>query len=333
MHVSNRGVGVSTGVGPFSVWTGARYPRLNRITVGGSGGPRYLTESDYNPHAVEMASVTGLDALALTPTGPDDLVGQLNAADKFPKWALVAALSAALLLLGVSAVGNGSVTGGLAVLVLAVLATCSAVIVYRKESIEHLVPVEYTLEGQIPAWSRQMERTWVMLRQLGGAWRIVQSGQVQTLHQHKTNAGASHLINRVGVSFSTAPPKVLVANITAPSVRSGNTTLFFLPDRILLRTGRKWSDVGYNHLRVDVRHQRFIEDGTPPRDAVRVGTTWKYVNKGGGPDRRFKDNRQLPIMLYGRVTLSSSHGLSWILDLSITDTAEALVACLNNHPA
>src|SRR5205085_12261094 len=119
------------------------------------------------------------------------------------------------------------------------------------------------------------------------------------------NAGASHLINRVGASFSTANPKILVANITVPSVKSGSTTLYFLPDRILVRTGRKWSDVGYEHLRVDVHHQRFIEESSTPRDGTQVGTTWKFVNKGGGPDRRFKDNRQLPVMLYGRVTLAS----------------------------
>ena len=26
--------------------------------------------------------------------------------------------------------------------------------------------------------------------------------------------------------------------------------------------------------------------------------TWKYVNKKGDPDKRFKDNRKIPIVLY-----------------------------------
>ena len=155
MHASNRGMGVSTGFGPFSAWTGARYPRLNRITVGGSGGPRYLTERVNDPHAVEMASVAGLDALALAPTGSDDLVNQLNAADKFPKWTLLASLSVLLLIVGVSNLGNGAVATGVTTLLLAALASSLAVVVYRKESIEHLVPVEYTLEGQIPTLGRK----------------------------------------------------------------------------------------------------------------------------------------------------------------------------------
>jgi hypothetical protein len=39
---------------------------------------------------------------------------------------------------------------------------------------------------------------------------------------------------------------------------------------------------------------RLIEEGPVPRDAERIGITWKYVNKGGGPDRRYKNNPQLP---------------------------------------
>ncbi|WP_203842101.1 hypothetical protein [Winogradskya humida] len=279
-----------------------------------------------------MADVTGLDALALTPTGSDDLVIQLNAADKFPKWTLLAVLSVMLLTFGIIDLTDDGMATHLIMLVLAALSIALTVFLYRKESVEHLVPVEYKLEGRIPIWAAEMERTWVSLRQLGGAWRIVESGRVQTLHQHKTNAGASHLIRRVGTSFSTDQPKVLVANITVPSVRSGHTTLYFLPDRVLVRTGRRWTDVGYQHLQVDGHPQRFIEEESPPRDAQQVGTTWKYVNKKGGPDRRFNNNRQLPIMLYGRVTLSSPHGLSWILDLSVTAVADSLASCLNSRP-
>jgi DNA polymerase-3 subunit epsilon len=326
-------MGVSTGLGPISAWTGARYPRLNRITVGGTGGTRYLAEQVYDPHAVEMTSVTGLDALKLAPTASDDLVDQINAADKFPKWALLASLSVLLLIVGISNLGSGALASGVVVLIAAVLATGLTIILYRKESIEHLVPVEYTLEGQIPAWTAQMERTWAALRRLSGSWRLIESGRVRTTHQYKINAGAHHVVSRVAAAFSTANPKVLVTNITVPSVKSGNTTLYFLPDRILVRTGRRWTDVGYRYLRVDVRHQQFIENGTPPRDAKQVGTTWKFVNKSGGPDRRFNNNRQLPVMLYGRVTLTSPHGLSWILDLSVTDIADSLVHSLNGHPA
>ncbi len=34
-----------------------------------------------------------------------------------------------------------------------------------------------------------------------------------------------------------------------------------------------------------------------------VGSTWKYANKGGSRDKRYKDNREIPVMEYGELTL------------------------------
>ena len=47
-----------------------------------------------------------------------------------------------------------------------------------------------------------------------------------------------------------------------------------------------------------------------------VGSTWRYVNRNGGPDRRFKDNAELPVVLYEEIELSSGTGLREVLQLS-----------------
>ena len=88
---------------------------------------------------------------------------------------------------------------------------------------------------------------------------------------------------------------------------------------------------------MEVRHDsslRFLSKatnhlGAPPTDAQCVGTTWQYANKSGGPDRRFKNNRQLPIMLYGRLTLTTPQGLLMVWDFSRPDVAASLADALN----
>ncbi len=65
-----------------------------------------------------------------------------------------------------------------------------------------------------------------------------------------------------------------------------------------------------------------------PADAMVVDTTWRYVNKNGGPDRRFKDNRELPVVQYGRVALTASTGMNNMLSFSNAQAAEVLAACL-----
>ena len=52
------------------------------------------------------------------------------------------------------------------------------------------------------------------------------------------------------------------------------------------------------------------------RDGTVVDRTWRYVNKNGGPDRRFNNNAQLPVMQYGVLVLTSSRGLNIHLNTS-----------------
>jgi hypothetical protein len=57
--------------------------------------------------------------------------------------------------------------------------------------------------------------------------------------------------------------------------------------------------------------------------------TWKYVNKKGGPDKRFKDNRKIPIVLYEDVQFSSPSGLNELIQLSKVDTAQGFKDTIN----
>ena len=66
-----------------------------------------------------------------------------------------------------------------------------------------------------------------------------------------------------------------------------------------------------------------------PRDAERIGNTWKYVNIGGGPDRRYKNNAQLPIMRYGELTLTAPAGIQFHL----TDIQGCSCACRESCPS
>ena len=80
--------------------------------------------------------------------------------------------------------------------------------------------------------------------------------------------------------------------------------------------------------------EQFIEDsGVAPADAVQVGWTWRFVNVKGGPDRRYANNRQLPVMQYGSLYLTSPQGLYWRLQVSRADAAPAVASALSGAPA
>lgn len=100
-------------------------------------------------------------------------------------------------------------------------------------------------------------------------------------------------------------------------------SVFLLPDRVLVLGGRSYAEIAWSDLSVEHHQSRFIEDGPVPKDAPVVDATWKYVNVGGGPDRRYKNNRQLPIMGYGEVVLTSPSGLRVEWEISNPSAATA----------
>jgi hypothetical protein len=83
-------------------------------------------------------------------------------------------------------------------------------------------------------------------------------------------------------------------NLKLPTLKAGKATLYFFPDRLLVYDSGGVGAVAYSDLKVEIEESRFVEDGSVPQDSHQIATTWQYVNKKGGPDRRFSNNRQLP---------------------------------------
>jgi len=153
------------------------------------------------------------------------------------------------------------------------------------------------------------------LRGTGRAWHLEAAGAVT---ERKYHAGATAVVARKGISLAARAIPHLKTNVEIPVIPVGRQLLAFMPDRLLVFDSKAFGAVPYSDLVVDVQPSRFIEAETLPRDAQVVGQTWKYVNKKGGPDRRFKDNRELPVVLYEELRFSSNSGLNEVIQVSRT---------------
>lgn len=116
-----------------------------------------------------------------------------------------------------------------------------------------------------------------------------------------------------------------------PCIPVGKQKLYFFPDRILIIERRSVGAVSYGELYLDCNNTRFVEDGLVPPDTIVVDYTWSYVNKNGGPDRRFKNNRQIPVVLYSELHFHSSTGLNEMIQVSRPDTGKKLKRYLNHY--
>jgi tellurite resistance protein len=132
----------------------------------------------------------------------------------------------------------------------------------------------------------------------------------------KRNAGANALIRRTRTRCTPGSLSGIELNIEPWCVTVGPQQLLFLPDRLLIHEGAQFAAIPYERLVSESASLRFIEEEGIPGDSRQVDTTWRFVNKSGGPDRRFNNNRQIPVLEYGRLTLSSESGMTVLLQCS-----------------
>lgn len=149
----------------------------------------------------------------------------------------------------------------------------------------------------------------------------------------KRNAGAEALVRATDIRYSVGVPPRVACSLSVPILPAGREALYFFPDRLLVFSAGRFGAVSYADLHASAETTRFIEHSVRPRDATPVDTTWRFVNKGGGPDRRFRDNRQLPIYLYGALSLESGTGLRELFHTSRADACFRVAEVLQRYAA
>ncbi|WP_198041415.1 DUF4236 domain-containing protein [Micromonospora chokoriensis] len=331
-NLSPSGVGVSVGIPGFRVGTG---PRGNYVRVAGLGTSYFGGQTPVSAPVrkgiargpqpanlntdVVMQELTGTPVQHLTAAHPSDLINQIQtAARRQPLWPW-AATAIALLAVATAPLG----------LLLLLLGAPAVWWLRQRDIARRSVVVFYQVEDAPAAKYEQFTGSSGFVSRVHRVWQIEAEGHLHTTYQRKVNAGASALIRRGSGSLDLAGPPVLVTNIAVPSLHGKERSVHFLPDRVLVRHGRQYADLPYAAVSARMELQRFIETDSPPTDSQCVGTTWQYANKSGGPDRRYNNNRQLPIMMYGRLTLTTPQGILMVWDFSRPDVAASLADALN----
>jgi hypothetical protein len=74
-----------------------------------------------------------------------------------------------------------------------------------------------------------------------------------------------------------------------------------------------------------------VESESLPQDAEQIGHVWAKSNRDGSPDRRFRDNYQIPLMRYGEMSLRSKTGLNEVYMVSAWQALAAFRQALRRY--
>jgi Protein of unknown function (DUF4236) len=193
-----------------------------------------------------------------------------------------------------------------------------------------LVTLNYDLDPDARARYLELLNALQTLASSTRIWRVLSQ---QGFVDGKYNAGANTLLKKKPSFVLLAAPAHVQTQLAVWSLKLDDQTLYFFPDRILVYEGNRVGAVNYSGLSVDVRQTRFVEENSVPSETQIVEQTWRYVNKKGGPDRRFSNNRQVHVVLYAEMTLRSESGLNVLLQSSNPAKAATFKAGLCNYHA
>jgi hypothetical protein len=198
-----------------------------------------------------------------------------------------------------------------------------ATALYGRQSL--IISLEYDLSDQELKPFNRLAESFKMLANCKRVWQIPLE---RSESDWKRNAGVSTTVERNTILLGEGHPALIKSNIDFLKLPLAKEILYFTPDAILIVAETSVAALRYDDLEIVSRRTRFIEYATPPSDAQVVGESWLYVNKDSGPDRRFGNNRKLPICLYAEIDLRSGSGLNNRIHCSSLNEAEAFVGCV-----
>lgn len=123
---------------------------------------------------------------------------------------------------------------------------------------------------------------------------------------------ANRTVNRHPVTFEFSSTDLILFSGRAMRFENvnGDDILIYPGVAVIPRADGLFALIDIRELQVTIDGVRFHEVEGVPRDAKIVGHTWAKTNKDGSPDRRFKENHQIPICLYGQIGFRSQTGVT-----------------------
>jgi hypothetical protein len=334
INLSGSGASVSLGGRGFHYTIG---PKGTRVTAGIPGTGMSWTE--YSPHSktrpstaylldpspqfdpippsshVQLEAIENASASEINAHSTSELAPILNSANRTLRIATFILLLSVLLFVG-ALIQTNQLWLGLS----ALYATVFVPLAIFLDRYRRSVKVIYDSQGLVARITEALALAFTELSACQVIWSVLGEGSIS---DWKRNAGASSLVqrNRIGLQFGK--PSCIRGRTKLPTFTFGADELYLLPDSALVIVGGAVAAISYRDMDFSDCMVKFREEEQVPSDTTIVDHTWRFVNKSGGPDRRFIGNRQIPVCLYRELGFRSEGGLNCKIQISNPAAADS----------
>lgn len=148
--------------------------------------------------------------------------------------------------------------------------------------------------------------------QLARSSKIWDTVSHRAINQFAERTLAARAVERKQVRFKLGKCTVIQSDWQVPHLENANGgDIFLFPLFVVYFAGEQsFALLEYKDVQFISSTTRFHEEEGVPADSQVVGKTWVRTNRDGSPDRRFKENYEIPVAEYGKIVLQSSTGLN-----------------------
>ncbi len=193
------------------------------------------------------------------------------------------------------------------------------------------ISISFDMETEVADPHRRMVEAFDQLAGSRGSWALQTTQQIDRVKARSMSGTvverrSAHLERRTDPLIDTDDQPM------ALSIQNGRSTAYFYPGFLLVVDAARsdFALIDLKELEIRFALTQFTEIGPVPSDAKMVRKVWAKSNKNGTRDRRFKDNRELPVMLYGDLNLRATGGLRESMMFSRPEACEAFVRAVND---
>ena len=139
---------------------------------------------------------------------------------------------------------------------------------------------------------------------LAGRAPLVSFERSASIAHYKYSAGAERHIELSTASIDCAAPPYISANVVPVRIRCGDVSIYIYPHGILVTAGDSYKLLSSDDFALSAVRGSFVWNNRNAPSESRVEShRWHYIRRDGGPDLRFKDNYQVPVLEVGYLQL------------------------------
>jgi hypothetical protein len=170
------------------------------------------------------------------------------------------------------------------------------------------IATEITVDREQAEPYYRMRDTFSALSECQKVWNVLAEKAIDRIAERSS---ADTAITRTAVRFSLNTCDLMQWEQKVPHLpnRTGGD-MYIYPGFILYRASKQaFALIDSRDVTLRFVSTQFTETDPVPPDSHIVGRTWAKCNKDGSPDRRFRDNYQIPVAHYGTLLFMSFDGL------------------------